>query len=204
MPRGRTTDSDGDRRGQLLELGLKLFGERSYAEISIDEIAKAARISRGLLYHYFKNKRGFYTETVRHAAEQLVARVQSDDTLEPEQRTRAGVHAYLDYVERYAGAYVVLLRGGLGVDEHVRTILEGAREAIVDRMIADGPELERTPAVHAALRGWLHLVEGMSLDWLERREIPRATLVEILSHALWSIVENAVELDPARSPSPDS
>ena len=166
MPRGRTPRGGGDaRRTQLLELGLRLFGARSYAEISIDDIAKAARISRGLLYHYFKNKRGFYTETVRHAAAQLVQRVNTPDTLPPEARLRAGLDAYLDYVEEYAGAYAVLLRGGLGVDDHVSGILEGAREAIISRMIREGPTLEWTPQVHASLRGWIHLVEGMSLDW---------------------------------------
>ena len=194
-------DKGDRRREQLLELGLRLFGDRSYAEISIDDIAEAASISRGLLYHYFKGKRGFYNDTVRFAAERLVQRVRTSDTLEPEQRTRAGINAYLEYVESFAGAYVVLMRGGLGVEAHVRGILEDAREAIVSHMIADGPGLARTPAVHAALRGWLHLVEGMSLDWLETREVTRPALVEILTSALWTIVETAMAVD-AGEPAP--
>ncbi len=194
-------DKGDRRREQLLELGLRLFGDRSYAEISIDDIAEAASISRGLLYHYFKGKRGFYNDTVRFAAEQLVQRVRTSDTLEPELRTRAGINAYLEYVESFAGAYVVLMRGGLGVDAHMRRILEDAREAIVSHMIADGPGLERTPAVHAALRGWLHLVEGMSLDWLETPEVTRPALVEILTSALWTIVETAMAVD-AGEPAP--
>ena len=73
--------------------------------------------------------------------------------------------------------------------------LEDAREAIVSHMIADGPGLKRTPAVHAAMRGWLHLVEGMSLDWLVTREVTRPALVEILTSALWTIVETAMAVD---------
>ena len=80
-------------------------------------------------------------------------------------------------------------------------IIEDAREAIVSHMIADGPGLKRTPAVHAALRGWLHLVEGMSLDWLETREVTRPALVEILTSALWTIVETAMAVD-AGEPAP--
>lgn len=200
-PRTRTGSarqgSDDGRRAQLLELGLRLFGGRSYAEISIDDIATAARISRGLLYHYFDGKRGFYLETVRHAAARLVERVKTDPDLEPEARLRAGISAYLEYVETFAEAYVVLMRGGLGVDEKVREVLDGARESIVDHLIDGGPELRRTPAVHAALRGWLHLVEGMSLDWLEHGEIPREMLVDILASALWAIADTAV------GPAPD-
>ena len=63
-----------ERRRQLVELGLDLFGSRSYDEVSIDELAAAAGISKGLLYHYFPTKRDFYVATVREAAAQLVAR----------------------------------------------------------------------------------------------------------------------------------
>ena len=199
-PRTRTGGarqrSDDGRRTQLLDLGLRLFGGRSDAEISIDDIATAARISRGLLYHYFDGKRGFYLETVRHAASGLVERVKTDPALGPEARLRAGIAAYLEYVETFAEAYVVLMREGWCGRESSRGP-EGARESIVDHLIDGGPELRRTPAVHAALRGWLHLVEGMSLDWLEHGEIPRETLVEILASALSSIADTAIETDGA-------
>jgi AcrR family transcriptional regulator len=57
-----------ERRTQLLELGLRLFTDRSYDELSIDDIARAAGISKGLLYHYFPSKRDYYVEVVRRAA----------------------------------------------------------------------------------------------------------------------------------------
>ena len=41
-----------ERRAQLLALGLRLFAEHSYDEVSIDELARAAGVSKGLLYHY--------------------------------------------------------------------------------------------------------------------------------------------------------
>lgn len=202
-PSSTTSEDKGDRRReQLLELGLRLFGDRSYAEISIDDIANEAAISRGLLYHYFKGKRGFYTDTVQFAAARLVERIQTDETLPPRARIREGIAAYLEYVERFAGAYVVLMRSGLGTDERVRSILEDARETIVMQMIEGGPDLARTPQVHAALRGWLHLVEGMSLDWLEHGELSRPALVEILSEALWSIVETTTQMDATRGDRP--
>ena len=37
------------RRAQLLELGIDLFSKRSYEDMSIDEVAEAAGISKGLL-----------------------------------------------------------------------------------------------------------------------------------------------------------
>ncbi|MCA9636998.1 MAG: TetR/AcrR family transcriptional regulator [Myxococcales bacterium] len=192
MSQKRASSAGDRRREQLLELGLEIFGARSFDEISIDDIAAGAGISRGLLYHYFQSKRGFYVETVRHAAARLVDEVDTPRDLEPEARMRAGLGAYLDHVERHARAHEVLLRGGLGVDPEIAAIVEGTREAIIGRIIAEAPELEATPAIHAALRGWIHLVEGMSLDWVARRELGRARLVELLTAALWTIVGAAI------------
>lgn len=42
-----------ERRAQLLEASLVLFTERSYDDVSIDDIAESAGVSKGLLYHYF-------------------------------------------------------------------------------------------------------------------------------------------------------
>ncbi|MEM7676524.1 MAG: helix-turn-helix domain-containing protein, partial [Myxococcota bacterium] len=68
------------RRQQLLELGLRLFSERAYDDVSIDDIARAASISKGLLYHYFPGKRVFYVATVRAAAAQLLSRIVPDES----------------------------------------------------------------------------------------------------------------------------
>src|SRR5688572_23691931 len=63
-----------ERRAQLLALGLQLFTDHTYDELSIDDIAGAAGISKGLLYHYFPSKRDYYVEVVRMAAGHLVER----------------------------------------------------------------------------------------------------------------------------------
>src|SRR5258707_513482 len=60
-----------ERRSQLLELGIKLLSAHSYDDISIDQVAETAGISKGLLYHYFGGKREFYVEAIREASLQL-------------------------------------------------------------------------------------------------------------------------------------
>src|SRR5687768_17791719 len=66
-----------ERRKQLVELGLEWFGAKAYDEVSIDDIAEAAGISKGLLYHYFPTKRAFYTACVGEAAAQLLDAITS-------------------------------------------------------------------------------------------------------------------------------
>ncbi len=65
-----------ERRQQLLDLGLELFSQRPFEDISVEDIADAAGISRGLLYHYFPSKRDFYVAVVRVAAAELRALIE--------------------------------------------------------------------------------------------------------------------------------
>src|SRR5437773_1276863 len=110
--RGRRERLDVDeRRAQLVRLGIDLFAARTYDEVSIDELARSAGISKGLLYHYFPTKRDFYVATVREGSKQLLDRTVTPDDMPPLERLRFGLDAYLDYVERHGPAYAALLRG---------------------------------------------------------------------------------------------
>lgn len=176
-----------ERRAQLLQLGRSLFVERSYDEISIDDIAAAAGVSKGLLYHYFPSKRSFYVETVREAAAELIARTDTPADLAPELRVQRGLDAYLEYVAENAAAYRTLLTSGIGVDAEIATLVEDTRRALVDRILRDlGPK--PPPALRVALRGWIGFVEGASLEWIERKAPPRTELRDLMAAMLLSVV----------------
>jgi AcrR family transcriptional regulator len=190
LPMRARLDVD-ERREQLLRLGLELFGARNYDDISIDDIAEAAGISRSLLYHYFRNKRGFYVEIIRHAATKLRERIEPDAELPPRERLRQGLTAYLDYVARFAGAYATLLRSGVGWDPEVSEIVEGTRIAIVGDILAALDEIPQNGMVRVALRGWLGMVEFASLEWLERRDVGKDQLIQLLVEALETVLVRA-------------
>lgn len=195
QPAGKRLTVDA-RRQQLLELGIALFSTRSYDDISIDEIAAAAGISKGLLYHYFPSKREFYVETVRLAAERMQREVEPDPSLPPTERLRVGLDRYFDFVERHAQAYAALLRSGIGTDAEVLAIVETTRLALVGRLL-EGLGLDRPrPHFRTALRGWVGMVEGASLDWLDHRDVARADLIAMLAAALEGAIATAVRLDP--------
>ena len=185
-----------ERRVQLLELGLKLFGQRSYESISINDIAEAAQISRGLLYHYFRSKRGFYVATIRYGAEQLRARVEPELELPAPERLRAGLEAYLDFVTGDARVYVTLMRSGVGFDPEIRAILEGTRDGIIARTVANLSEefgaVEDQGLLRVALRGWLGMVEFASLEWLEHPEVAREELLTLFVAAFNATLASAI------------
>lgn len=187
------------RRAQLLDLGLRLFGTRAYDEVSIDDIAAAANVSKGLLYHYFGGKRAFYVAVVSDAARRLVAAIQPDRELPPLERALAGLDAYVRFVEERADAYAALVTGGLGADPHIAEILEGVRQEIVGIILIDHLGLSRPRAAYRlALRSWIGGVEAACVDWLKRRDLPRAQLLQLMLGALRGALASAYAVDPVQ------
>ena len=174
-----------ERREQLLELALELFAERTFEEISIDEIARTAGISKGLLYHYFPGKRAFYVAAVRHAAERLLSetsgRVEAarSDGLEQGELLRVGLTAYLDFIEKRATTFVFLMRGGMAGDPEVRAAVDATREAFIEVML-EGHADAKDPRARTAVKGLIGFIEEASLDWLGHRDFPRDELANLL------------------------
>jgi AcrR family transcriptional regulator len=180
-----------ERREQLVRLGIDLFSTRTYDEVSIDELARAAGISKGLLYHYFPTKRDFYVATVREGARQLLERTVTPDDMPPLERLRAGLDAYLDYVEEHGPAYAALLRGGIGSDPEVARIVDETRAQVCDRMVQGAPVVAPGPLVRVALRAWVGFVETAALDWLDKRLVARDAVRDLAIAVLMSAVEAA-------------
>lgn len=192
----RTRLTVDERRAQLLELGLRLFGDKAYDEVSIDEIARAAGVSKGLLYHYFGGKRAYYVACVEAAAEQLFVRTEADASLPEPLRARAGIDAYFDYAEEHEGAYLALMRSGVGSDPEVAGVVERTRGRIVDRALESMGMTEMRPVFRAATRSWIGAVEAACLDYLDHRDVEREAVVQILLASLYATVVAAAELDP--------
>jgi AcrR family transcriptional regulator len=193
------------RRAQLLELGLKVFAEHPYDEVSIDDLARAAGISKGLLYHYFPTKRDLYLAGLRHTAGVLLERTDvAGLDLPPIERIRRGVDAYLSFVAEHARAYVALMRGGIGSDPEVLAIIEASREVMVERLFTGpGSPLaageRRTPLARAAMRGWVGFAEAASLDWLTHRDLSQQQVRDLLVDMLVPAIQAALGVSASRA-----
>lgn len=69
MPRSKRQNEQikEERRSQILTQALRLFASRGLAATKIADIAAAAGVSQGLIYHYFSSKEEIFTELIRHA-----------------------------------------------------------------------------------------------------------------------------------------
>ena len=175
-----------ERRAQLLALGRRAFAERSYDDVSIDDIARAAGISKGLLYHYFPTKRDLYVAGLRVTSDELVelaTTVRRD--MPPIDRLRAGIDSYLDNITSEASAYIALMRGGVGSDPEIAEIIEGTRSRLIKSIMSDASETNlgalfaQQPVFRLVLRGWIGFVEATSIEWLSKPDCDRERLREI-------------------------
>lgn len=183
MPRRKRLELP-ERREQLLSLAVLAFSSKSYDEVSVDDLAQSAGVSKGLLYHYFPSKRELYVATVRTAAEQLIERVLPDPTLSVRDQIALGLDGYLSFVEQNAAAYSSLIQSGIGRDDEVLTIIDSTRMRFVGIMLERGGQTLLNPAQQTLLRGWVGMVEAASLDWVKRRSMTRKELTKFLLKSL--------------------
>lgn len=195
-PSPRTRLDVDVRREQLLDAGVALFARRAWEEVSIEEIAAAGGVSRGLLYHYFKGKREFYVATVERAVARLREEADPELTLPPTEQLRTGLERFFASIESQADAHAVV-RGAAAADEEVMAIVERDRAAFAERVLAGMPGAGGgSPLALATARAWIGAVEVAALDWLARREVPHEQLVAVLADALVAALLAAARLDP--------
>jgi AcrR family transcriptional regulator len=192
-----------ERRRQLLALGTDLFARHAYDELSMAAIAKEAGISKALLYHYFPSKRAYFTATLGQAAAELERRVRPDPQAPPEQQLATGLDAFVGWVEENEVAYRKLLRSAGSVPE-VGEVVERVRHETAAAIVG-GLWGDRTPppAVRTAALAWLWFLDGALLDWLERRDISREALRELLLGTLRGALQAATPPAPPAPAAPD-
>ena len=92
-----------ERRAQVLETALHVFARHGYRKASMDDVARAADISRPGLYLYFSSKAELFRATVEHALDgsiQAAQRALSD--LDVPLRDRL-IEAFDHWSGRYVG-----------------------------------------------------------------------------------------------------
>ncbi len=202
---GGTTERSQVRRSELIATGRKLFADTSYDALSMDDIAKHAKVAKGLIYYYFKSKRGYYLAIVEDSVADLVSRAGSDTDLPRAERVHRTIDGYLRYAEHHQAAYRTIVTGGVGFDTQVQAIRDAVRQELI-ATLAEGAYGTRDIPVLArlALLGWLGSVESVTLDWLGALEPSRDTVRELLVRMLRRTLDTIEEFEPScPSPEPD-
>ncbi|MFR9674908.1 TetR/AcrR family transcriptional regulator [Streptomyces sp. TR02-1] len=177
-----------ERRRQLTAVALELFSRNPPDDVSIDDIASAAGISRPLVYHYFPGKQSLYEAAVSIAARELASRFVEPREGPLSRRLLRVMHRYFDFVADHGPGFSALLRGGSTVGSPqagavIDEVRQTAQDEVLAQLAADAPG----PQLRLVVRSWVGLAETTALAWLEERSLPRRALETQLVHEFMAL-----------------
>ena len=184
-PRLRRTA--GDRRAQLVQIGLELLPTTPVQELTIDEVARRAGISRSLLFHYFASKREYYTAVTRAAADFMLQHLLPPPGTSPEEQVSGMLDRYVGWVETFPESHLAFVRGAGGGDPWVSEVYEETRGRLVEvALTALGlpDDLRRRQLVLA----WFAFTEDLVGSWADEPTTSRPALLALLREVLDDIV----------------
>jgi AcrR family transcriptional regulator len=199
MSGARTAERPPSRRDQgaratrdaLVRAGLDLFAKRGYAEVGTEEIVARAKVTRGALYHHFRDKRDLFRAVHERVEEELIERIGDAMGMitDPWELMLTGTRSFLDACEEPAVKQIALVdapavlgwdewrqideRYGLGL---TRGALGGAIEAGVLRPLP----LEALSHLLLASLSEAALMIASAEDPASTRQEVEAALVELL------------------------
>jgi AcrR family transcriptional regulator len=184
------------RRELILDAALEVFARRGFNGSSIDEIAQAASVSKALIYEHFPSKRDLHVSLLeRHVQEIFERLAESAATSDPgEIRLRAGVDAFLEFVETRRDAFRMLFRDAVepAVAEIVASVQRQAAAAVAGLIATEprtpmpevDPERDRQ-AIDMIGQQLSGAVQSLAIWWGDHPEIPREVLVDSVMNFAW-------------------
>lgn len=193
------------RREVILDAALEEFARKGFHETSLEGVANHAGISKALIYEHFASKRDLHEALQGRYVHELLERLINATTTpgSPEVRLRAGVDAFLGFVEDNREPWRLMVRNPMEsqVDTPVGQAQAEMAHAIAALARSDVPvTIEQTEGMaEAELRVELlaqqlvGAMRGLANWWDDHREIPRERLVQALMNFAWIGVERVMQ-----------
>jgi len=179
----RLRRSAGDRRAQLVQIGLELLPTTPVQELTIDEVARRAGISRSLLFHYFATKRDYYTAVTRAAADLMWEHLIPPPGTSPEEQVDGMLDRYVGWVETFRESHLAFVRGAAGGDPWVSEVYEDTRGRLVEVALT-ALELPDDARRRQLLLAWFAFTEDLVGQWVQEPTMSRSELLDLLRDVL--------------------
>ena len=192
---GRTPKMVEDRRDQILEAALEVFAEKGFDRATNKDIARAAGITPGLIYHYFKSKKEVLLEAVEKYSPLRVIRsvTPAMRAMPPEAFLRSVVQEVLSVLEseKFVAMLKVFLPEAMHKGVLAPAVFSAMKEAtsFLAGFLRDKMQAGELQAADADLAS--HLLLGGLMDLVLRRQIIRDPMV--LKFSRDQIVQTVVD-----------
>lgn len=189
------------RRQVILDAALDAFADGGFHETSLDTVASRAGISKALIYEHFKSKRELHQALLETYVLEMLVRITGAIAGEEsaENRLRAGLEGFLEFVEGSRDAWRMLIRNRANADvsDFFERLLGEVAEMVGGLMATDFPEsalpegAEFEVVVEATARQLMGSITAIADWWDEHREIPRAQILAMVMAFAWVGLERA-------------
>jgi AcrR family transcriptional regulator len=161
-----------------------MFAEKPYEDVFMEDIAARAGVSRGLLYHYYPNKRDLYVAIFKRASNRFLARMSPGLQLPLAEQLAIGLDAHIQSFVDHPYEAVAVNRGALSDDPAIQAIiaeeLNVVGQRLIEELVAQGCPRDAT---EIAVEGWLAFVRAACVKWIQSQNISRAVLTEMCLRA---------------------
>jgi AcrR family transcriptional regulator len=186
-----------DRRQALINSALKLFNTHLYDEVSVDDIAAEAGMSRPLVYHYYGGKAGVFISALRQTGDDVVAAIAKAGMDDPDNWLAAGLGAFFDHIQANPIGLTALLQHGSLTGREDWQVLDEISNRVLRLILAALDPPGDSPVLKSVLRGWIAMVETMGRGWLRHGQPTRQELETLLPELLRAVLGAAAWHDPA-------
>jgi AcrR family transcriptional regulator len=177
------------RREQILDAVSALFAERAYDEVTIEQIAGAAGVTRGLIHHYFGGRKEVYIGLIERLGAQREDELRAPVGRSARARVADTVSRWLDWTEANRTVYLATMGRGEDIaDPDVRrSVTELVRRAVALLATFHADLADDSPRLRYALECWTGLNRTATRRWLHgeaTRDATHELLASTLEHVL--------------------
>ncbi len=142
---------DEQRRADIMRAAAELFAARPYHEVRLDDVAAAARISKGAIYTYFRSKDELYLSLLKESAARMLTEMRAlcaPGTAAPEDTIRRVLHAFVRFFVEHPQLARLMRTGQLPPPDAEMVALRSQGIALVADVIRRGIEAGRLQDAH--------------------------------------------------------
>src|SRR3954452_7369699 len=179
----------GQRREEILDAANALFAERPYDEVSIEDIAAAAGVTRGLVHHYFGGRKDVYLALLQRLGAHRESDLRPPVGRSARARVADTVSRWLDWTQSNRSIWLATIAHGEDIaDPDVRhTVTDLVHRAVAQLAAFHADIAEDSPRLRYALECWTALNRAATRRWLHgeaTREATHELLTSTLEHVL--------------------
>ena len=180
-----------ERREQLIQVARRVFSERGYHTVTMEDVATEAGVTKPILYDHFPSKRDLYRGLLESDLAALKGRIEAALESSPgnRERIRASFQAYFDFVDEEGEGFRLLMKEAVGAEEEFRGLIGRFREDVLAEVTEvivreSRGRIDRREAEDVAL-GLIGMAETVAQHDPGRSKDERSRTVDTLVRLAW-------------------